>query len=830
MNTDTTFTGTSGAWTNSASWSNGVPTACTRVHIPGTSGTFTEVTAIPAGAAAYSLEVGVGVRLRDVAATPGSLTVSTTLQWTSDNEPTEFDNAIDVDITVNGLATFGGDGDTYAEGQTITLLGESRFDSQNATPLYLDIRAGGKLITYGTARVVGAGLSIAGSDGVWESRGLLQLQAANLQGPGNLLVNVVTLEARNSIALDTTSELKLDAANLDMFGNVTGTGTIHATGLSDVQGKSWLSNTDSAQVQFSGATLRMDDNGVLHGLYMLGSGTLQWNGGHLSGLVSTAGGVAVNAAGIDQMFVDVSAQVTFFGASSVTGTIYNSGNIFSNFGTMTLGSTGVVESVENSHLKNYGTLKGTGLVSDLEQAGDNAIISPGDPIGTLTVGSYFGAAKIRIEIQGTTAGTFDVLNVTGTASFLGARLELITAEGLVLPIGAQLRIIPYLSRFGEIGTSSSTGFTAPAGRRYALSYVDPPAANTGAYLTVEDRPVVPVASIADTTVAEGDPGAPTSAVFTISLSEAIAQDVRFTFGTSDGTAKQPADYAYVGQFVTVPAGQKSVTVTVPVYGDRLFGGNKTFTAEIFENTGQVDMGDSHAVATIVENETAPTLAVADLTTSESGTPEIVVTRSGADGAAASAKITSVAGTAESPADYTALSTTVSFAAGQTTAKVPLIVVDDAADEPDETLKVKLSEPSGASLADGEATVTITDNDEPVKSVIVELLPITLTTAWATVGVPVPVFCRTPCVLSLEVYSGARAAALGSAAKAVLLGKASKRLAKPGKARVVVKLSRKGKAYVRRIRLKTIIVKVTARDSAGNTKTVKRTVKVPKRRR
>ncbi len=68
------------------------------------------------------------------------------------------------------------------------------------------------------------------------------------------------------------------------------------------------------------------------------------------------------------------------------------------------------------------------------------------------------------------------------------------------------------------------------------------------------------------------------------------------------------------------------------------------------------------------------------------------------------------GTATAGEDYTATSGTLSFAAGETSKTVSVPVLDDAHDEGSETLTLTLSNPSGAYLADGTATGTITNSD------------------------------------------------------------------------------------------------------------------------
>ncbi len=73
------------------------------------------------------------------------------------------------------------------------------------------------------------------------------------------------------------------------------------------------------------------------------------------------------------------------------------------------------------------------------------------------------------------------------------------------------------------------------------------------------------------------------------------------------------------------------------------------------------------------------------------------------------------GTATAPADYQATSGTVTFAAGQQTAQVTVPVQGDTADEPDETVLVDLSAPSGLTVADGHAVLTVTDDDPPAST-------------------------------------------------------------------------------------------------------------------
>jgi hypothetical protein len=68
------------------------------------------------------------------------------------------------------------------------------------------------------------------------------------------------------------------------------------------------------------------------------------------------------------------------------------------------------------------------------------------------------------------------------------------------------------------------------------------------------------------------------------------------------------------------------------------------------------------------------------------------------------------GTATAPADYQAASGDVTFAPGETTKPVTVLVNPDTVDEPDETFTVTLSAPSGAGLVDPTGVGTILDDD------------------------------------------------------------------------------------------------------------------------
>ena len=118
-----------------------------------------------------------------------------------------------------------------------------------------------------------------------------------------------------------------------------------------------------------------------------------------------------------------------------------------------------------------------------------------------------------------------------------------------------------------------------------------------------------------------------------------------------------------------------------------------------------------ALATRIQGP--PGLAVADAEVEEAANASLAfaVTLSRAPSGGVTVDYATSDGTATAGSDYTATSGTLTFSAGETAKTIPVPVLDDAHNEGSETLTLTLSNPSGAYLADGTATGTITNTDE-----------------------------------------------------------------------------------------------------------------------
>src|SRR5262249_43132106 len=87
--------------------------------------------------------------------------------------------------------------------------------------------------------------------------------------------------------------------------------------------------------------------------------------------------------------------------------------------------------------------------------------------------------------------------------------------------------------------------------------------------------VVPRASVANTTGLKGNFGT-SNAMVPISLSIPSSESVTIHYSTADGSARQGTDYIATSGSVTLAPGTTEQNIIVPLVGDRLARGNKTF--------------------------------------------------------------------------------------------------------------------------------------------------------------------------------------------------------------------------------------------------------------
>ena len=266
--------------------------------------------------------------------------------------------------------------------------------------------------------------------------------------------------------------------------------------------------------------------------------------------------------------------------------------------------------------------------------------------------------------------------------------------------------------------SASYNTNVPAGGSVTFGFQAAPGATggtgaTGLSLNGAGGTPLPTLSIGDASIVEGNSGTK-QMVFTVSLSQAATGPVTVKYATADGTATAGQDYAAKSGTLTFAAGETQKTVSITVNGDKVAELNETLALNLSAPTGAT-LADGSAVGTILTDDVVvPRIAIADATVREgdSGTRDLsfTVTLSQATTNTVTVAYGTADGTAKAGQDYIAQSGTLTFAPGETSRTINVKVAGDTTVESNETLKINLTSPSGATIATASASGTIVNDD------------------------------------------------------------------------------------------------------------------------
>lgn len=228
----------------------------------------------------------------------------------------------------------------------------------------------------------------------------------------------------------------------------------------------------------------------------------------------------------------------------------------------------------------------------------------------------------------------------------------------------------------------------------------------------------------DVTVTEGNSGT-TAATFTVSLSAASSQSVSVHYATANGTAIAGSDYQSASGMLTFASGSTSQTVTVLVNGDRDVESNESFLLRLNSPTNAF-IDDGSGTGTILDDEPSIGIVGSRGVEGYSGaTPfTFTVTLSAAYDVPVTVnyETSDLTGdeiyyygltSATAGVDYTFKSGTVTFAPGQTSATITVLVNGDRVGESDESFAVYLTATTAGLINNSEAYGTIVNDDSLV---------------------------------------------------------------------------------------------------------------------
>ena len=222
----------------------------------------------------------------------------------------------------------------------------------------------------------------------------------------------------------------------------------------------------------------------------------------------------------------------------------------------------------------------------------------------------------------------------------------------------------------------------------------------------------PALSIAD---AEG-PENVGELVFRLRLEGDVTEPIVVPYRTVRGSAAAPGDYSSRRGTLTFSAGVTELALRVPVVDDDVQEADESFTV-LLERPANASVVSRLATGTILDDDPPPTVSVRDASGGEQdGRLGFAVSLSSRSSLPVAVAYATADDSATSGSDYVGARGTLTFRPGETARTVPVTIVDDDANEHDESFRLSLESPSNATLGDATAVGTILDDDESVVTV------------------------------------------------------------------------------------------------------------------
>ncbi|HEX8286252.1 MAG TPA: Calx-beta domain-containing protein [Pyrinomonadaceae bacterium] len=234
-------------------------------------------------------------------------------------------------------------------------------------------------------------------------------------------------------------------------------------------------------------------------------------------------------------------------------------------------------------------------------------------------------------------------------------------------------------------------------------------------LTIKDDEGEPSLSVANLNVTEGNAGT-TNADVIVTLLPASGQTVTVNYSTAGGTADVVNDYAPASGTLTFAPGETGKTIPLQIVGDTAVEPDESFHVNL-SGAANAFVSKANAVVNILNDDNTPTLSFSQsnfFAEESAHFVTVTVTRIGDASVPVAADFASSDATATERKDYTAVSGTLSFAAGETSKTFDVLLTEDAFQEPNEDINLALSNPSGGAVLGVRptATVAISANDNP----------------------------------------------------------------------------------------------------------------------
>jgi uncharacterized delta-60 repeat protein len=563
---------------------------------------------------------------------------------------------------------------------TISALNNSLFAGNGNTAI-----AGGTITTQannlsGTFAATGLSSTLANNGGMTETHALLNSSAA--------------IDAGNN------ASLPLDAADLDRDSNTTETLPVDQRDLSRIQG----SRVDIGAFESQ-----------LPSISISSPSTTEGNANTLLTFVVSLSTASTDPVTVNYATADATATTADSDYTAQTGTLTFNPNETSK--TITVNITGDInyEQAENFRVNlsnavnaSIATATGTGTINN-DDARPTLTIANATPKLEGDSGTVDHEFVVSLSARSFEQVRANVSTVNGTATAGTDYSAIAPNTSVTFNPGETLKTITVKAN-GDTRYETDETFTVRLG-----SPLNGAIAGTGEATgtILKDNDLAPTVSIANA-VAQAENGT-TPSTFVVSLAAASEIPAIVTYATQDGTAKSTEDYVAQSGTLTFNPGETSKTITVNLTDDTKFEGSQDFSVRL-TNATDAAIATATGTATIIDNEVQPSLTIAPTTPITEGntgtTPAVfTVNLSQASEAPVTVNYTTADGTATTTNnDYVATSGTLTFNNDERSKTITVNINGDTNFEADETFELRLSNPSGASLATTSVTQTITKDD------------------------------------------------------------------------------------------------------------------------
>ncbi|WYM00653.1 MAG: Calx-beta domain-containing protein [Gloeotrichia echinulata CP02] len=186
---------------------------------------------------------------------------------------------------------------------------------------------------------------------------------------------------------------------------------------------------------------------------------------------------------------------------------------------------------------------------------------------------------------------------------------------------------------------------------------------------------------------------------------------------SDYTQNGAASFNGTSGTITFLAGSDTATLTIDPTADNTFESDETVSLTLGSSSNYTIGTFGAITATITNDDINPAIlsfSASQFSVKEDGTPisTVTINRAGNSVGSVGATLQLSNGTATAPTDYSNTPITINFADGETSKTLNIPIVNDTQFEPDETINLTLTNPTGGATlgTQNTAVLQIMDND------------------------------------------------------------------------------------------------------------------------